>query len=82
MLKKIDKSKFLNNLLQTVSNTVAAQRGLPVVIGIGLIILSLIIQSINVFTETNFLELVGVLVHHLGLLTALIGLVMSNALGD
>ena len=82
MLKRIDGSKFLNNILQTVSNTIAAKRGLPVVIGIAFIILSLLIQSVNVFAETDFLELIGVIAHHVGVLIALIGLLLSNALGD
>lgn len=81
MLKRIDESQFLSNILQKFSNGLARQRGLPIVVGIALIIVSFVLQSIDVFTDSNLLELLGVVTHHLGVLIALIGLLLSAPLG-
>ncbi|GAB4524390.1 MAG: hypothetical protein OHK0046_39070 [Anaerolineae bacterium] len=81
MLRRIDRSKRLTKFIAQLSEVLARQRGLPVVIGIGLIILSTIVQSIDVYAESRFLELVGVLSHNLGVLIALIGLLLANPLG-
>jgi vacuolar-type H+-ATPase subunit I/STV1 len=82
MLKRIDSSPALAKLLSVVSERVAKQRGLPVVIGIFLVIVSFVVQTINVYAHSQILELIGVIVHHVGLLTALIGLLVSEVLGD
>ncbi len=81
MFKRIDESKFLSNLVQQLSEGLARQRGLPVIIGIGLLIISLIVNSINAFAGSEALELLGVVIHHLGVLIALIGLLLANPLG-
>ncbi len=81
MFNRIDQSSALARFLEFISATVAKQRGLPVVVGILLVIVSFILQSLNVFVDSRFLELVGVVVLHLGVLTALIGLLVSEALG-
>jgi hypothetical protein len=82
MWKIIDESRFLSRFLERLSNTLAKQRGLPVVIGIFLVIVSLVVQGINVYADSKILELIGVIVQHLGLLSALIGLLLAEALGE
>lgn len=82
MFKRIDSSPALSRFLARFTERMAKQRGLPVVIGILLIVVSLIVQSVNVYTQSQVLELIGVIVHHVGLLTALIGLLVSEVLGD
>ena len=81
MLKHIDRSQRLNKLIQKLSEGTAKQRGLPVVIGIILIVISMALQSIDVFTDSNIIELLGVLAHHLGVLIALVGLTIAVPLG-
>jgi hypothetical protein len=81
MFRRVDRSVRLSRLLDRTSDTVSRQRGLPVVIGIVLVIVSFILQSVNVFADSNFLALLGVIALHLGVLTALIGLLMVNPLG-
>lgn len=81
MLKQIDKSKWLSRRLQQFSEGLARKRGLPVVVGIMLIILSMLLQSINVYAESQSLQLVGVIAHHVGVLIALIGLLLATPLG-
>lgn len=81
MFRKIDESRFLSRLLQNTSNALARQRGLPVVIGIVLIFLSLIAQSLNVAIDHPLLAIVGIILHHVGVLIAIIGLLISIPLG-
>ena len=82
MLKWIDQSPALSRLLENVSGIMTRQRGLPVVIGIVLVIVSLILQSVNVYANDVTLELIGVIVLHVGIVAALIGLLMAEALGQ
>lgn len=81
MFKWLDQSPFLSRLLEKVSTAVTRQRGLPVVVGILCVIVSLIVQAFNVYADDIVLELVGVIALHLGILMALIGLLMAEALG-
>ncbi len=82
MWKLIDESRFLSRFLERLSSTLAKQRGLPVIFGILLVIVSFIVQGINVYAQSQTLELIGVIVQHLGLLSALIGLLLAEALGE
>ncbi|MCU0481165.1 MAG: hypothetical protein MUE54_08130 [Anaerolineae bacterium] len=81
MLKRLDRSPLLLRLLTFLSNFLAKQRGLPAVIGVVLIIISLIVQTINVSAASVLLEYIGILTHHVGILIALIGILLSNPLG-
>ncbi|MFW5708648.1 MAG: hypothetical protein ACOCX5_00365 [Chloroflexota bacterium] len=80
-MRLIDESRFLSRLLQSVSNGLARRRGLPMVIGTLLVIVSIFVQSIDVFAENNVLELLGVLTLNGGVLIALIGLLLATPLG-
>jgi uncharacterized membrane protein HdeD (DUF308 family) len=80
-LKRIDESPLLTRLLQRVSDMLARQRGLPIVLGIVLIIASLIVQAINVFAGNTWLQMAGIVLLHVGVLTALIGLLLATPLG-
>jgi len=81
MFRRIDRSQTLLRLLGRMSDLFAKQRGLPIIIGIMLIILSMVVQSINVFVDANLLELVGTISLHLGILIALIGIALVEPLG-
>jgi uncharacterized membrane protein len=81
MFRRIDESKLLLGLLERLSNLLAKQRGLPVVIGILLILMGFVLQIINVAANNNVVELVGVISHNAGVLIALIGLTLSIPLG-
>ena len=77
----IDSSPILSRWLEGISNLLARQRGLPVVVGIGLVIIGFIIQIIDVYAPSRVLELLGIVVHNVGILTALIGLLLADPLG-
>jgi hypothetical protein len=81
MLKRIDRSPWLSKLLEKTSNLLAKQRGLPVVIGIALVIIGFVLQAANVYLESKGIQLVGVVMHNGGVLIALIGLLLANPLG-
>ncbi len=81
MFKRIDRSPALARLLERLSATMARQRGLPVVVGVALVLVSFVVGLINVAADSKALDLVWVLTHHLGLLTALIGLLLVEPLG-
>jgi hypothetical protein len=82
MYKRIDESPFLIKVLRKLSATIAKQRGLPVVIGIGLIIVGFIVQLVNVAIGSPILEVIHILAHNIGLLSALIGFALSQPIGD
>lgn len=81
MFKKIDESTWLANRIASLSEFIAKRRGLPVIIGIVLVIISFVIQVLDVYSESQLLHLLGVIFHHVGILTALIGLLLADPLG-
>ncbi len=81
MLRWIDSSPRLSRFIEMLSEFMAKRRGLPVVIGIGLIIISFVVQLIDVYAESKGLHLIGVITLNVGILTALIGLLLSDPLG-
>lgn len=90
MFRWIDKNQTLAGVLGWVSKTLAYQRGLPMVIGVGLIILSwvvtgivmLIIVSASGVEDVWLLLCLPATLLHLGVLVGLIGLMMSVPLGQ
>ncbi len=81
MFKRIDRSAALSRLFDRISEGFARQRGLTVVIGIVLVLVSFLVQVINVAAASPLLDLIGVITLHVGVLTALIGLLVINPLG-
>ena len=80
-MKWLDQSPLLARLLETISTAMTRQRGLPVILGIVCVIISFVVQAVNVYTANTTLELIGVIMLHVGILMALIGLLMAEALG-
>ena len=67
-------SDLLNRLIDYVSEQIARRRGLPVLLGIGLVILNFIFQFIpglQVLTTSNLLL-------HLGLVVGLLGILLGD----
>lgn len=81
MFKRIDRSSSLARLIEWISDFLARRRGLPVVIGIVLVVVSFVIQVINVSANSQVLQLAGVVIEHIGVLIALIGMLLSQPLG-
>jgi len=81
MFKRIDRSRTLGRWLEWLSATLARQRGLPVVAGVGFIAFSFIVSVVNIYVDSKLLELVWSVTHHLGVIVALVGLVLVEPLG-
>lgn len=81
MMHKIDRSKRLSRLLDVTSAGLARRRGLPVVIGIVLVIVALLLQVVAFAANSRALDIAAVLIHGIGVLFALIGLTVATPLG-
>ena len=81
MFRKIDRSPTLSRFIRYLSDFLARQRGLPIVIGIVFIVIGLITQIVDIYVESQLLTLISVMVHSVGLLLALIGLLLADPLG-
>jgi hypothetical protein len=81
MFKRFDGSTRIARLLESVSARLARQRGLPMVIGIVLIIIAFAIQLLNTFAPSQGLALAWACFLHIGILIALIGIILVEPLG-
>lgn len=81
MLKRIDSSRFLVKFLERLSTLLARRRGLPVVIGIVLIVLGFVVELVAVGFGLESLAIIHVILRNAGVLVALIGLLLSEPLG-
>ena len=82
MFRWLDRSSALSKLLEKVSTAMTRRRGLPVIVGILCVIISFVAQAVNIYVGSTTLELIGVIALHVGLLLALIGLLLAEALGS
>ena len=82
MFKRIDESQFLINMLKGLSDLLAKQRGLPIVMGIAFLVASAVMEYVNLALASTFLEIFQIFFHHFGIITALIGLLIIQPLGD
>ncbi len=81
MFKWIDRSRLLSRLLESLSSTLAAKRGLLTVIGILLVIVSFVVHLINLAAPQPVLDWIWSITHHLGIIIAFIGLLLVEPLG-
>jgi len=81
MFKRLDRSPAIARFFERFTSTIARQKGLPVLLGVGLVFISLILQSINVYVESKPIELIGVIILHAGIIIALLGILLADALG-
>lgn len=81
MFKWIDNSRTLGRLLEWLSARLARQRGLPVVVGVGFIAFSFVVSAANIYLDSDLLELIWSVTHHLGVIVALVGLLLVEPLG-
>lgn len=80
--RNIDQSKHLADTLQNLSTGLARRRGLPLIIAIGLTLLSLLVHVIAAFFPTSvLLALLSALLLHAAILTGLIGVLFAEAVG-
>jgi hypothetical protein len=81
MFRKINRSARIARLLESFSGGLAKRRGLPIVIGIGLIIVAFIARIAWLAAPAPHWEVIWTITLHVGLLSALIGIVLLEPLG-
>lgn len=81
MFRRIDRSQSLARLIERLSAAMARQRGLPVVVGVLLVVVSFIISLINLAAHSPALDLLWTITHHGGIILALVGYLLVEPLG-
>ena len=81
MFKRIDRSPSLAKFIAFISEFLAKRRGLPVILGIGLVVLSFALQLIDEYAQSRMLHLLGIVFQNLGIIVALVGLLLAEPLG-
>lgn len=81
MFRWIDRSPFFSRLIDRLSNLAARQRGLPVVIGILMLMIGFVFQLVDFFLPVPLFQFLGIVFNGLGVITALIGLTLATPLG-
>lgn len=82
MFRRIDRSSSIARFLESLSAWLAKRRGLPILIGVLLIVISFVISLIAVYVPSPLLSVLWSLTHHLGIIIALIGLLLVQPLGN
>lgn len=80
-MRRIDQSSAIARLLERFSSGLARQRGLPVVIGIILLVISFVVHLAGINAPSTTLDLIWSITHHLGLVIAFVGLLLIEPLG-
>lgn len=80
MFRWIDESPLLNKIFPKVSATMSRNRGVPILFGIFLVIIAFLVQLVNILVDNTLLELLQVILHNGGILTALIGFLLVEPL--
>lgn len=80
-MKKTDGSNYFVRMLENLSNFLAKRRGLPILAGIALIVISGILGFIGLVMNQPILEAVEVVLQTLGMTIALIGILLLEPLG-
>ena len=81
-MKQIDRSTLLIRLLERISSFLSKQRGLPIVVGIIFIAGGGILEFVNVALESDIIEMVQIIFRSFGLVSALVGILLLEPLGQ
>lgn len=76
MIDKVDRS--FSKLLDRISDYIAARRGLPILLGVGLVVLNYVLRVIPE-TQLGFVESTDLLLH-LAVIVGLLGVLLGEAL--
>jgi hypothetical protein len=67
--------------IERLSTFLSRRRGLPVVVGILLVVISFVLQLLDVYVVSQTLHFFAVVLQNVGILVALIGLLLAEPLG-
>lgn len=82
MFRRLDRSRFLSGILDRTSDFLAHRAGVPVIVGIGLVLVGLVLQVIGLLGASTVFVVIGTILNGVGTLTALIGLLLKTPLGN
>ena len=77
----VDESPRLSRWIQWLSDNLAAQRGLPVMIAIGFTLLSLIVHIIWLASGNVWIGVIGFILLHVAILIGFLGVLLAEPLG-
>ncbi len=81
MIKTLDRSARLSAFIKWLSHTLAVQRGLPIVLALGLTLLSLIVHIVWVATNNAVVGIIGFVILHVAILVGFFGVLLVEPLG-
>jgi len=81
LIRTLDESKQIRSIIIRLSETLSSQRGIPLLLAVGLILLSWVIQLIAMLTDNKWIGLCGFSLLHFALLTAFVGILLMEPLG-
>ena len=81
MIKALDRSARLSALIQRLSHTLASQRGLPIVVALGLTLLSLLVHILWIATNNAAVGIIGFVILHVAILIGFFGVLLVEPLG-
>jgi hypothetical protein len=82
MFRRIDESRFLLKMLERISNYFAQRRGLLIVVGTIMLALGFVLEFLNVFLGLQWVEALEVFLRNIGIISALVGIMISEPLGS
>lgn len=80
-MHKIDRSPRIARLLERTSSRLAKRRGLLPMLGLVLILISFLVNLLDLAQPSPVLGLLWSITHHVGLLLALVGILLIEPLG-
>lgn len=78
---RLNRSRRLGRLLAFVSGYLANYRGMPLLLGIVFVLVSLVLQVLGLVTDLRSAAIIGTISLHLGLIMALVGILLAEPLG-
>lgn len=81
LAETLNRSERLGRLITFVSGYLANYRGLPILLGIGFTLLSLLLQLSGFLLGVFSLVIAGVIILHLGIIVAYVGILLAEPLG-
>ncbi|MBX3086066.1 MAG: hypothetical protein KF716_30810 [Anaerolineae bacterium] len=81
MFDRLDHSERLSRLITWLSKTLAERRGLPVIVAIGMTVVSLIVHLLWVITGNVLIGVCGFGLLHLAILIGFVGVLLADPLG-
>jgi len=81
LAERLNRSQRLGRLISFFSGRLANYRGAPIVLGILLVLVSLGVQIVAVLTGLKGLLVAGIIILHVAIIAALLGVLLAEPLG-